>query len=188
MGTLVKLLRRLARKETGTAAVEFALVVPLMLTLYVGSSEAAALLTADRKVQTVSGAMGDLVARANKTITSDQMKDYFDAATSIMSPYETAGLTQTVTAVSVSSTGKATVLWSTRFVDGKYSKTVAEHPKGQPYALPAETIALAKGQTVIASEARYSYKPLLGIVLKDTFDLNRSALFMPRFGGKIDLT
>lgn len=188
MGKLSELCQRFMRRDNGTAAIEFALVVPLMLTLYVGSSEAAALLTADRKVQTVSGAMGDLVARANKTISGDQMKDYFDAATSIMSPYETAGLTQTVTAVSVSSTGQTTVLWSTRFVDGQYSNTVAEHPKGESYPLPAETIAIAKGQTVIASEARYSYKPLLGIVFTNTFDLNRSALFMPRFGGRIDLT
>jgi len=188
MGKLTRYLQHFWRKETGTAAVEFALVVPLMLTLYVGCSEAASLLTADRKVQTVSGAMGDLVARANKTITSDQLKDYFDAATSIMSPYVISGLTQTVTAVSVSSTGQTTVLWSVRFADGKYSGTVAEHPKGQPYTLPAETVAIAKGQTVIASEARYTYKPLLGIVFKDTFDLNRSALFMPRFGGKIDLS
>ncbi|KQT49430.1 hypothetical protein ASG47_03610 [Devosia sp. Leaf420] len=187
MGKLMKYLRRFIRKETGTAAVEFALVVPLMLTLYLGSSEAAALLTADRKVQTVSGAVGDLVARANKTITSDQMKDYFDAATSIMTPYVTTGLTQTVTAVSVSSTGQTTVLWSVRFADGRYSGTVADHPKGQPYTLPAETIAIAKGQTVIASEARYAYKPLLGLVFTSTFDLNRSALFMPRFGGRIDL-
>jgi len=188
MGPFLTFFHRFLRKETGTAAIEFALVVPLMLTLYIGSSEAASLLTADRKVQTVSGAMGDLVARANKTITSDQMKDYFDAATSIMSPYLTSGLTQTVTAVSVSASGQTSVLWSARFADGKYSTTVPEHPKGKPYALPAETVAIAKGQTVIASEAKYSYRPLLGIVFKNTFDLNRSALFMPRFGGKIDLS
>ncbi len=188
MRELIVSFRRFLRRENGTAAIEFALVVPLMLTLYVGCSEAASLLTADRKVQTVSGAVGDLVARANKTITSDQMKDYFGAATSIMSPYATSGLTQTVTAVSVSSTGQTSVLWSARFADGKYSTTVTEYPTGKPYSLPAETIAIAKGQTVIASEVRYSYKPLLGLVFKNTFDLNRSALFMPRFGGRIDLT
>ena len=179
---------RFWRKETGTAAVEFALVVPLMLTLYIGCSEAASLLTADRKVQTVSGAVGDLVARANKVITRDQMKDYFEAATSVMAPYSTGNLTQTVTAVSVSQTGQTSVLWSVRFADGKLSDAAADHPTGKPYTLPAETIAIAKGQTVIASDARYAYKPLLGIVFKDTVDLSRSAMFMPRFGGRIDLS
>jgi len=188
MKALRRPLRRFWRQQTGTAAVEFALIVPLMLTLYLGTSEAAALLTADRKVQTISGVVGDLVARANKTITRDQMEDYFEAATSVMAPYSTAALTQTITAVSISGTGETSVMWSVRFADGHLSDATDEHPIGKPYALPAEMVAIAQGQTVIASDARYSYLPLLGIVFKSAVDLNRSAMFMPRFGGRIDLS
>ena len=39
----------------------------------------------------------------------------------------------------------------------------------------------------IAAETDYNYPPLLGIVFKNAFDLHRSALFMPRFGGTISL-
>jgi Flp pilus assembly protein TadG len=174
-------------RERGVAAVEFALVVPLMLSVYLGCTEAAALLTADRKVQSVAGAIGDLVARSNKTITQAQLEDYFLAATSIMDPYDTSELVQTVIAVAVAANGQATVLWSARYEDGALSKTVAEHPKNSAYNLPAEMKAIATGQTVIATEAEYGYRPLLGIVFKDALDLNRSALFMPRFGGTITL-
>ncbi|MET0435977.1 MAG: TadE/TadG family type IV pilus assembly protein [Devosia sp.] len=183
----VRTLRALLRRETGVAAVEFALVVPLMLSVYLGCTEAAALLTADRKVQSVAGAIGDLVARSNKTIAQSQLRDYFLASTSIMAPYSTSGLVQTVTAVSVDDDGEATVLWSVRYENGSLSTTVAEHPKNSAYDLPAEMRAIATGQTVIAAEAEYGYLPLLGIVFKEALDLNRSALFMPRFGGTITL-
>lgn len=175
------------RRETGVAAVEFALIVPLMLSVYLGCSEAAALLTADRKVQSVAGAIGDLVSRSNKTIEQANLRDYFLASTSIMSPYDTVGLVQTVTAVSVSAKGAATVLWSARYEKGALSTTVAAHPKGSPYDLPTEVKAIATGQTVIAAEVEYDYRPLLGVVFKEALELNRSALFMPRFGGTITI-
>lgn len=182
---LVDLLRKFVRRETGVAAVEFALIVPVMLSVYIGCSEAAALLTADRKVQSVAGAVGDLVARSNKMITETQIKDYFEAAKSIMVPYDVSALVQTVTAVSVSADRKATVVWSVRYTGGTLLKTVPEHAVGSAYKLPAEMIDIASGQTVIAAETSYGYTPLLGMVFKNEMDLRRSALFMPRFGGTI---
>lgn len=184
---LLRQLQRFARRETGVAAVEFALIVPIMLSVYLGCSEAAALLTADRKVQSVAGAVGDLVARTNKTITQGQLEDYFLAATSIMAPYDPSGLVQTVTAVSVSDGGEATVLWSARYEGGALSIVVATPSQEEPYTLPAEMIAIATGQTVIAAETDYNYRPLLGMVFKNALDLHRSALFMPRFGGTITI-
>lgn len=179
--------RAFMRRQAGVATVEFALVVPLMLSVYLGCTEAAALLTADRKVQSVAGAIGDLVARSNKTIAQDQLRDYFLAATSIMEPYDVSNLVQTVTAVSVAANGQATVLWSVQYTGNTLSTSVAEHPKNSTYDLPAEMKAIAAGQTVIAAEAEYGYRPLLGMVFKQALDLNRSALFMPRFGGAIAL-
>lgn len=181
-------MRAFARKETGVAAVEFALIVPLMLSVYLGCTEAAALLTADRKVQSVAGAVGDLVARSNKTIAASQLRDYFLASTSMMAPYDASDLVQTVTAVSVDDDGiVATVLWSARYENDDLLTTVPEHPKDSAYNLPQQMKDIAAGQTVIAVEAEYGYRPLLGLVFKEALDLNRSALFMPRFGGTITL-
>ena len=183
----IRLFRSFLRRETGAAMIEFALIVPIMLTLYIGSSEAATLLTVDRKVQSAAGAMGDLVARSNKTISQSQLDDYFRAANSIMAPYDTSKLIQTLIAVSVASDGKATVLWAARYSGGKLSTTVPEYPKGKVYNLPKEMTAIASGQTVIAAETSYLYPPLTGVVFNSAVDFRRSALFMPRFGGVIDL-
>jgi len=45
--------------------------------------------------------------------------------------------------------------------------------------------AIAAGQTVISAESEYGYNPLIGVVFRNTVDLHRSALFMPRYGGTI---
>ena len=175
----------LRHAREGTAAVEFALIMPVMMFMYFGAAEAASLLTVDRKVQSVAGAVGDLVARSNQSITEEQISDYFQAATSILAPYDLTDLVQTVTAVSVDDEGETEILWSVRYAGDDLSDEVDDHEVGDSYDLPAETIAIASGQTVIVAEVDYPYFPLLGFVFKNTVNLHRSALFMPRFGGTI---
>ncbi|MBD8065714.1 pilus assembly protein [Devosia sp. PTR5] len=174
------------RDRAGTAAVEFALIVPIMLLVYVGTMEASSLITMDRKIQSVSGAVGDLVARADKVLTTNQLKDYFQAASGIMTPFSSSGVKQVVTAVNVAPDGSTSVEWTSQYQNGTYS-TTTEYTPGQTYPLPAPMIAVAKGKMVIAAEASYSYKPLYGIVFDQAVTLSRAGFFMPRFEGTIDL-
>ena len=53
---------RLTRDDRGVAAVEFALILPLMLTLYLGCAELSQGLIATRKSTNVAIALSDLVA------------------------------------------------------------------------------------------------------------------------------
>jgi len=176
----------LFQAREGTAAVEFALIMPVMMVMYFGAAEAASLLTVDRKVQSIAGAMGDLVARSNKSISEEEITDYFQAATTILAPYDLTDLVQTVTAVSIDDDGETEILWSVRYAGDDLFDEVDEHEVGDSYDLPDETIAIATGQTVIVAEVDYPYLPLLGFVFKNTVNLHRSGLFMPRFGGRID--
>ena len=59
---VLRAVARLTLAEKGAAAVEFALILPVMLVVYLGTLEASTLITMDRKVQSVAGAVGDLVA------------------------------------------------------------------------------------------------------------------------------
>ncbi|MBJ3784643.1 TadE/TadG family type IV pilus assembly protein [Devosia sediminis] len=181
---LALLARRLRRGESGVAAVEFALILPIMLLVYVGTLEASILITMDRKVQSVAGAVGDLVARMEERVTATQLQDYFRAASGIMTPYSSADVRQVVTAVAVDADGVATVVWTRQFEDGDYSSTTP-YTVGNPYPLPAEMIAIARERTVIAAEASATYTPLLGVIFEMPVDLHRSSFFMPRFGGDI---
>lgn len=183
---LAIVLRRLLRAERGVAAVEFALILPIMVMVYVGTLEGSMLITMDRKVQSVAGAVGDLVARADETLSMTQMQDYFRAASGIMTPYSTDDVHQVVTAVRVAADGTTSVAWTLQYEDGDYSSSTP-HTVGAPYPLPAEMIAVSRERMVIAAEASYTYTPLLGVIFNTPVDLYRSSFFMPRFGGEISL-
>ncbi len=189
---LAPILHRLGRKirqmgsEGGAAAVEFALVLPIMLLVYVGTLEASTLITMDRKVQSVAGAVGDLVARADERITASQMQDLFRAASGIMTPYSPTQVRQVVTAVDVAADGTTTVVWTRQYFNNTYSATTP-HTVGRPFPLPAEMADISRDRMVIAAEAYYTYTPLLGIVIDVPINLYRSNFFMPRFGGDIAL-
>jgi Flp pilus assembly protein TadG len=177
-------LRQFAAARDGVAAVEFALILPVMLLLYVGTMEASALISMDRRVQTITGTIGDLVARADTTISSDQLQDYFLAAQHILAPYSTTGLVETVTLVRVDADGNTEIAWSRKFTGGASSHS-GGHTTGEPYDLPQAFIDIAEGSYVVVSEAQYTYTPLVGLVFDQEYPLYRENFYMPRFGGPI---
>ncbi|WP_332701575.1 TadE/TadG family type IV pilus assembly protein [Devosia sp.] len=181
---LVQRLRQLRLVEEGTAAVEFALILPIMLLVYIGSVEASALISMDRRVQSVAGTLGDLVARADTTISAAALTDYFRAAEGIMTPYPADGLRQVVTQVAVDDAGNATVVWSRQYVDGEYG-VGTERLLGDPYELADAMDTIARGNFVIVAEATNSYLPMYGFVFEQPIRLYRENFFVPRFGGSI---
>ncbi|UXN73937.1 pilus assembly protein [Devosia sp. A8/3-2] len=179
---LKRLIRHFAKAQAGVAAVEFALIVPFMLVVYLGTTEAGALITMDRKVQSVAGAVGDPVARENGTISSATLQDYFRASSGIMTPYTTTDIKQIVTSVQVKADGTTNVARSREYLNGVMSAGTKTS-----YTLPSDMTNIVKGSYVIVSEASYSYKPLYGFVFDKAVDLYRQSFYVPRFGEPIVL-
>src|SRR5687768_5105470 len=108
--------RRLRRDDDAVAAVEFALIVPFLITLYFGSIEAAALFTVDKRIDSISSTVGDLVAQWDPdegvltTGINGTLTDYMNASTGILSPYSTSGLKIVVTLVQVKDNGTTRIL------------------------------------------------------------------------------
>ena len=178
---LTALIKRFREETRGIAAVEFALILPLMLLLYIGSLEGGELISADRKVSTVAGTIGDLVARADpasstNNLTLSKLDDYFAAADLIMSPFDDSKLTQRVTCVQVDAGGKTKIMWSEAH-NGATTLTV-----GDAYPLPSAMIAISKGDYVIVAEASYAFTPLFGIVFHSALNLYQEYYHLPRFG------
>lgn len=178
-------LRRLGKDDRAVAAVEFALIVPLLIVLYFGTVEAASLFTVDRRVSTVASTMADLVSREKDSISeTTTLANYFQAARGIMQPYSTTSLKQVVTLLRVTSTGVTTVVWSVGYNGG------VEREDNATYDLPASSqinqVARTNGYLVM-SEISYPYKPLFGLVITNTINLSRTEYFLPRYEDKIDL-
>lgn len=187
---LHRLLRRFGGDGQGVAAVEFALIFPLLIFLYFGSIEAAALFTVDKRINSLSSTVGDLVSQwdpGDGDLTTSTMNDYMAASTGILSPYPSAGLQIVVTLVKVgSSDGTTTVLWSKANAAG-----TAKTPGNSYSGLPASSAMnqLSRGGCVVAAEVSYSYLPMLAQVFKTALTLKHTTYFLPRFGSSepIDL-
>jgi Flp pilus assembly protein TadG len=177
---------RFRKAQSGAAAVEFALVLPIMLMLYIGANEASALVSMDRKVQFISGAVGDLVARSENGITGETLLDYVNIASGIISPYVAPDMEQIVTQVKVSSSGEAVVDWSKGYKNQVLDSSLGLE-KNSIYKLPEAVTKIAPGQYVIIAETRLPYLPLYGIIFDAPVTLSRANFYLPRFGGRIDL-
>lgn len=172
-------LRRLFTNASGVAAVEFAIAVPIMLVLYLGSVEGSTLIILDRKVQNAASALGDLVSRTDGTLSRSLLEDYFQAASGIIHPYAVGPIVQTVSGVEVMPSGESIVLWSRQYADGRLNSSGA-HAVGTTLPLSKEMIDLASGRVVIVAEASYNYAPSFAVVIDQAVQLNRTSYHMPR--------
>jgi Flp pilus assembly protein TadG len=179
-------LRRFGRSTEGAAAVEFALILPFLLLLYVGSIEASSLITVDRRVNVISGTVGDLVSRWDSgegAIPNATLTDYFRASEGIIFPYADSGLEQVVSFLKIENNGTTAVVWSCGYNGG--SKRTA----GSAYTLPANMLAIVQPPVgdgyVVVSETSYSYLPVLGIVFTEPINLRQDSYYIPRYGKAI---
>ena len=169
-------LRRLGHDERGVSAVEFAMLLPLMLTLYLGTVEISQGIAADRKVTLTARTVADLVAQVS-SINNANMTNSLNAASAVIVPFSASNLKLTVTSVKVDSEGKATVDWSDAL------HTTAKS-KGASVTLPA---ALKVANTsVIWAEAEYSYKPAIGYVVSGTLTLKEQIYMRPRVSDSVN--
>lgn len=184
---LPALLRRFVVATEGVAVVEFALIVPLLLLLYLGSIEASSLYTTDRRITVISSTMGDLVARwedPDIVIPEDIFTDYFSAAEVIMTPYDPDGLQQVVSLIWINgSTGATKVLWSRANGTGASARAVNST---YPLAATTEMNEIARSTTasggwLVVSETSYEYTPTLALAFQDALNLGHTSYFLPRF-------
>ena len=79
--------RRWKSDKSGVAAVEFAMIVPIMFFMFIGAVEISQAITVDRRVTQVASSMADLVARKETSITQTEMGDITKIGSYIMMPY-----------------------------------------------------------------------------------------------------
>ena len=159
----------LRRDCRGLAAVEFALVIPLMLVMFFGTNEFSTGVAVDRKVTLMARTLSDLTSQ-NLTVTDTQFTNFFNASKAIMTPYATTPVLATITELYVdSSTLVARVQWS---------KGSAPRTAGTTVAIP--TALQVGGTYLIYSEVSYIYTPNIGYVLKTSINLKDYTFTRPR--------
>lgn len=153
--------------ERGISAVEFALILPIMITMYIGAVEFSHALTIDRRVTSVASAAADLVAQSEE-VDDAALDDIFTASTSIMIPYDAGPISIVLTSVVADEDNDTTVCWSD-------AHNGSAHAEDADYAVPAGLTQ--PFSSVIVAEVSYTYNPPVsqfltgGINMTDTFYL-----------------
>jgi len=103
--------RRFFRNSQGAGAVEFALIAPVLLLLYLGAFEITVVMGVTRKVSHASSSVADLVA-AQTSVDLTYLSTMKDVVTGIIAPYVATGYTMKITGITLDSTATAKVTWS----------------------------------------------------------------------------
>jgi Flp pilus assembly protein TadG len=169
--TLMRL-RNLRDDHRGMAAVEFAMILPFMLTLYIGGVELGDGLAIQVKVTDTAHIVADLTTQQTTSVTAATMSTILGASSATIAPYSSSNLVVTVSEVNTNASGIATVTWS-------QSLNGTKRPVGQSITLPA-SIAGQANIALILGEVSYSYTPNLGYTITGTVGISDSYYLFPR--------
>ncbi|GES47045.1 membrane protein [Rhizobium dioscoreae] len=109
--TRLGVLRRFARDKDGVGAIEFAILFPVLLMLYLGAFELTVGLNASKRASRSAGSIADIISQ-QPSVTKSVLAGMPSVAGAIFAPYSTTGLTLKITGIAIDTAGKATVAWS----------------------------------------------------------------------------
>ena len=168
--------RALRRDASGVAAVEFALIFPIMLVAFFGTVEICAAVAIDRKVTLTARTISDLTSQQQSTVASANLTGIFTYGIYILAPYPTSPLKEQVSEIYVDSNGKATIKWSQgATISGNTVTLVASSRNYNDDVTSVVPAALLVKQTyLIFSEIKYQYLPVGGGYVMSTAGINLS--------------
>ena len=160
------------------AAVEFTIVLPFMLLLYVGGVELGNGLAIGVKVSETAHTVADLVSR-NACVTDTSLSTMLGASSATIAPYSPGNATVIVSEVSTDANGKATVTWSKALNGVPLTPTT-------PITLPAALGNPSPANiSLILGQVTYAYTPNLGYTISGTVPIADSYYLFPRVSSAV---
>lgn len=108
---LVLTARPLARDSKGAGAIEFAILFPVLVMLYIGAFEITIGLSVSKRLTRAAGTVADLVTQ-QQSVTKSTLAQMPSVATAIFVPYNNTSLTLKITGITIDASANAKVLWS----------------------------------------------------------------------------
>ncbi len=170
--------RRFLFNDRAIAAVEFALVLPLMLFVFVGVAQVGAAIEISRKVTVTTRIVTDLVTQY-ATVTPTALTTVLGASSEVIAPYSASNLVITVSEISTDSKGNATVTWSSSLNGTALTKGASFT---LPSALDQDNVSLIYGQVT------YTFTPVLGYKIVGTIPITDHIYMSPRLTTSITCT
>lgn len=164
--------RRLAGDRRGVAAVEFALVVPVVIIVYMAGFEVMEASTVYRKLTDTTVQLANVTAQYT-SLTQDDADNVLGASAQIMTPYPTANLTITLSEVTVNSGGAGQTTWSCQWPSAGSCQT-----QGGTVSMPAGF--QTPGNSYILVQTAYEYEPVIGGAFIKPIKMTNQIFMLPR--------
>jgi Flp pilus assembly protein TadG len=168
--------RRLAqgwrRCERGAAAIEFALVAPMLILFHLGAVEVVQAFEAHRRVAHVAAALADLTAQ-NRTVSTADMNDILQAGALLITPFPSNKLGERISSFTADSGGTVNKDW-----------TVTQNwTAGGSPSVPATY--LQAGESVIVADVSFNFQSLFSLVLPNAVIMQKHAYLRPRLSSQV---
>ena len=172
-------LMQFVHDREGLAAIEFAILAPVMLLIYFGMTEFSQAYMASRRANHMASIAADLIAQSDTTNLAD-LQRAFDIGDLVLKPFDSAPLSIRITSVMLDKNDRAIVEWSRRDGQGIPALT-----KGAIFPnLPPDLIT-EEGQTLIIGESHYVYSSEATRIIQQDLTFHRRYYLKPRTADKI---
>ncbi|MDE2165951.1 MAG: pilus assembly protein [Alphaproteobacteria bacterium] len=172
---MLRWLVRLLRHQDGAALVEFALILPIMITLFLGAFEVTRVVAADMRLENAAQSVADMIAQQTN-VTSTTMTNFCNGGQLSMTPL--AGTSLKIAVAEVTNTGAGLVVdWSDTTCN---SATAISNATTLATSLVPNT-----NDSVIIVQATYAYTSPISYVLSSSYTLTQTAFQRPYNVGTI---
>jgi Flp pilus assembly protein TadG len=173
--------RRFVDSTRAVAAVEFAMVMPVLLLLFLGSFDAGNAIVIYMKVRAATYSLGAITNQygiGNAAISTSVMSSITSATSAILAPYSNTPTVLVISQIKATSAANALVSWSST-VNG------TALAQGSTYTgLPTNFAKNSCGGTypcyVILASVSYTYTPMFGYFITGTLKFSDSIYTTPR--------
>jgi Flp pilus assembly protein TadG len=178
---IIGICARLRRNEGGIALVEFALVLPVLMTLFYGTIEVTRYILISQKVEKLAHSVADLTAQSAVTTTAS-LNQVMAAASDIMSPYSMTTNGKVIISSLYRPAGVANASINWRYEGGgSYAASSMLGAVGDAPAMPAG-FTFDERENVISAEVYYEFSPMISNQFFGTKTVYRVAFYKPRLG------
>jgi Flp pilus assembly protein TadG len=174
MPGMARLCRHFVGATRGTAAIEFAAVLPALMLIFLGTFDAGRAIAIYMKVRSATFTLAAITNQYTSVQTSD-LQSITGAVSVVLAPYSSSPAAVTISQVKVSSANNATVSWS-------YALNGSARSQGSAVTTPGTLGTCGTYPCyLILGEVSYQYTPMFGF-FKTTanFTLSDSLFATPR--------
>lgn len=163
MSRFSSVIRAWARAQRGVIAIEFALILPILVLMFIGVVEVSRLMLISAKLDKLANAMADFATQGT-TLSHADMDVFAQAASQIMEPYPFTG-SIVFSSIATNSSGETSFCGgAVNCMTWQYIPTTGQVSRlggpGAAATLPTN-YTVAAGQNLIVAEVFYNYSPIL---------------------------